>query len=338
MRNRTIYIFAALLTSALALSCTKITPTLDGEQRPVIGYNVVTSGEGQTPTKAASAFPTSESFISSAYAIASSQNWDDNSSSATKFFNTEAEEVKWQGTYWSTDNQYYWSAEKKLTFFSYAPSSLKDKGVSITREGVGASGWDALGEHKDIALLVADIAKDKTKNENYAGFNGVPTHFQNKLCKLTFRFAASDLVDAGTEVYLTEATMSGFYTKGDYAKGGTGAESWSNLSGQQTEYVLFRNDAGEKLSSTFIVKEMIMIPQSTSGISLSISYKTKTGELVTPKEPVILSMPDDFRSGKWGKGEHITYTMKIGAGRIPILFNGSAEIWKHKDGGTIEIK
>ena len=339
MRNRTIYIFAALLTSALALSCTKMTPTLDGEQRPVIGYNVVTSGGGQTQTKAASAFPTSESFISSAYAIASSENWDDNSSSPKPFFDTEAEEVKWQGTYWSTEKQYYWSADKKLTFFSYAPSSLKkDKGVSITREGVSASGWDALGEHKDIALLVADIAKDKTKNENYAGFNGVPTHFQNKLCKLTFRFAASDLVDAGTEVYLTEATMSGFYTKGDYAKGGTGAESWSNLSGQQTKYVLFKNYAGEKLSSTFIVKEMIMIPQSTSGISLTISYKTKTGELVETKVPVVLSLPNDFRSGKWGKGEHITYSMKIGAGRIPILFDGSAEIWNREDGGIIEIK
>ena len=339
MKTRILYISAALLTLALAGACTKITPTLDREQGSVIGYNVVTSGEGQAPTKAASAFPISESFISSAYAIASSENWDDNSSSPKPFFDTEAEEVKWQGTYWSTEKQYYWSADKKLTFFSYAPSSLKkDKGVSITREGVSASGWDALGEHKDIALLVADIAKDKTKNENYAGFNGVPTHVQNKLCKLTFRFAASDLVDAGTEVYLTEATMSGFYTKGDYAKGGTGAESWSNLSGQQTKYVLFKNYAGEKLSSTFIVKEMIMIPQSTSGISLTISYKTKTGELVTPKEPVILSMPDDFRSGKWGKGEHITYTMKIGAGRIPILFNGSAEIWKPEDGGTIEIK
>lgn len=338
MKTRILYISAALLTLALAGACTKITPTLDGEQRPVIGYNVVTSGEGQTPTKAASAFPTSESFISSAYAIASSQNWDDNSSSATKFFNTEAEEVKWQGTYWSTEKQYYWSADKKLTFFSYAPSSLKDKGVSITREGVSASGWDALGEHKDIALLVADIAKDKTKNENYAGFNGVPTHFQNKLCKLTFRFAASDLVDAGTEVYLTKATMSGFYTKGDYAKGGTGAESWSNLDSQQTDYVLFENAEGEKLSSTFIVKEMIMIPQSTSGISLTISYKTKTGELVDTKVPVVLSLPDDFRSGKWGKGEHITYTMKIGAGRIPILFDGSAEIWNREDGGIIEIK
>lgn len=336
MRNRTIYIFAALLTSALALSCTKITPTLDGEQRPVIGYNVVTSGEGQTQTKAASAFPTSESFISSAYAIASSQNWDDNSSNAKPFFDTE--EVKWQGTYWSTEKQYYWSADKKLTFFSYAPSSLKDKGVSITREGVSASGWDALGEHKDRLLLVADIAKDKTKNENYAGFNGVPTHFQNKLCKLTFRFAASDLVDAGTEVYLTKATMSGFYTKGDYAKGGTGAESWSNLAGLQTDYVLFKNAEGEKLSSTFIVKEMIMIPQSTSGISLTISYKTKTGELVDTKVPVVLSLPNDFRSGKWGKGEHITYSMKIGAGRIPILFDGSAEIWNREDGGTIEIK
>lgn len=332
-RNIIIYTSALMMLSLAA--CSKI--TLDSHRESgIIGYNVVTTTSVSAPTKAASAFPTTGSFISSAYALTSTQSWDNDAASAVPEFGPE--EVKWQATYWSTDTPHYWDAGKKLTFFSYAPASLKDKGVVIKKEGVDASGWDVLGDHKDIALLVADIAKDKTKNESYAGFNGVPTHFRNKLCKLTFRVAASDLVDEGTEVYLKKATLRGFYTKGDYAKGGTGAESWSNLNSQQNDYVLFENTEGEKLSSTFIVKEMIMIPQSTSGISLTISYKTKTGSLVDTKVPVVLSLPDDFRSGIWGMGQHITYSMKIGAGRIPILFDGSAEEWKAVDGGIIEIE
>ena len=190
MKTRILYISAALLTLALAGACTKITPTLDREQGSVIGYNVVTSGEGQAPTKAASAFPISESFISSAYAIASSENWDDNSSSPKPFFDTEAEEVKWQGTYWSTEKQYYWSADKKLTFFSYAPSSLKkDKGVSITREGVSASGWDALGEHKDIGVgsdLAADLRHQLVGHLAVIGTTGI-VHAGNDNGRLTPR-------------------------------------------------------------------------------------------------------------------------------------------------------
>ena len=333
-RNIIIYTAALILLSLAA--CSKI--TLDSHRESdIIGYNVVTTTGESAPTKAASAFPPTGSFISSAYALTSTQNWDNDAASAAPEFGPE--EVKWQNTYWSTDTPHYWPADKKLTFFSYAPASLQSLGLSISREGVKVDGWDVTdANYQDKAILVADIAKDKTKNESYAGFNGVPTHFRNKLCKLTFRFAASDLVDAGTEVYLTKATMSGFYTKGDYAKGGTGAESWSNLNSQQNDYVLFENTEGEKLSSTFIVKEMIMIPQSTSGISLTISYKTKTGSLVDTKVPVVLSLPDDFRSGIWGMGQHITYSMKIGAGRIPILFDGSAEDWKFDDGGIIEIK
>lgn len=334
MKRNIIIYTAALMLLSLA-SCSKI--TLDSHRESdIIGYNVVTTTGESAPTKAASAFPTTSSFISSAYVLTSTQNWDNDAASAALKFGPE--EVKWQNTYWSTDTPHYWPADEKLTFFSYAPASLKDKGVVIKEDGVSVSGWDVLGDHKDIALLVADIAKDKTKNESYAGLNGVPTHFRNKLCKLTFRVAASDLVDEGTEVYLKKATLRGFYTKGNYAKGGTGAESWGNLANQQT-YVLFESTGtdGEMLTSDFKGNDWIMIPQSTTGITLTIEYRTKIGTTVKD-ETVTLSINDDFRSGIWGMGQHITYSMKIGAGRIPILFDGSAEEWKAVDGGIIEIE
>ena len=231
-------------------------------------------------------------------------------------------------------------SNEKLTFFSYAPATLQDLGVSINKDGVAANGWDALGSHKDKTFLVADIAKDKTKNEAYAGYTGVPTHFRHKLCKLTFRVAASDLVKEGTEVYLLKATLNGFYSKADYTKGGTSSESWSGLSNQQTDYVLFESSGADdgKLTSDYKSKEWIMIPQSTSGITLTINYRTKYGS-TTNDDSATLSLADDFRSGAWGMGQHITYSLKIGAGRIPILFDGSSDAWDTTgEGGIIEIK
>ncbi len=336
MKRNIIIYTAALMLLSLA-SCSKI--TLDSHRESdIIGYNVVTTTGESAPTKAASAFPTTSSFISSAYVLTSTQNWDNDAASAAPEFGPE--EVKWQATYWSTDTPHYWDASKKLTFFSYAPASLQSLGLSISREGVKVDGWDVTdANYQDKAILVADIAKDKTKNESYAGLNGVPTHFRNKLCKLTFRVAASDLVDEGTEVYLKKATLRGFYTKGNYAKGGTGAESWGNRDNQQTDYVLFESTGtdGDILTADYKDEEKIMIPQSTTGITLTIEYRTKIGTTVKD-ETVTLSINDDFRSGIWGMGQHITYSMKIGAGRIPILFDGSAEEWKAVDGGIIEIE
>lgn len=316
-------------------SCSKLTLDRPGEA-DVIGYNVVTSN----PVKSTSAYGNDGTFMSSAYALKSSQSWDSDAASATLEFGPE--EVKWNGSYWSTDPKQYWPSDKKLTFFSYAPATLKDKdyGVSIGKEGVAANGWDALGSHKDKTFLVADIAKDKTKNEAYAGYTGVPTHFRHKLCKLTFRVAASDLVEKGTEVYLLKATLNGFYSKADYSKGGTSSESWSGLSNQQKDYVLFESSGADdgKLTSDYKSKEWIMIPQSTSGITLTINYRTKYGS-TTKDDSATLSLADDFRSGAWGMGQHITYSLKIGAGRIPILFDGSSDAWDTTgEGGIIEIK
>ena len=314
-------------------SCSKL--TLDGPgEADVIGYNVVTS----SPVKSTSAYNYG-TFMSSAYALSSSQSWDSDAASATWEFGPE--EVKWNGSYWSTDKKRYWPSDKKLTFFSYAPATLQNSGVNIESDGVAAKGWDALGsQHKDKTFLVADIAKDKTKNEAYAGYTGVPTHFRHKLCKLTFRVAASDLVKEGTEVYLLKATLKGFYSKADYTKGGTSSESWSGLSNQQTDYVLFESSGADdgKLTSDYKSKEWIMIPQSTSGITLTINYRTKYGNN-TKDHSATLSLADDFRSGAWGMGQHITYSLKIGAGRIPILFDGSSDAWDTTgEGGIIEIK
>lgn len=324
-------IYATVAVCFILASCSKTDADSSSLGRSLIGFNTVS-------TKAASAYPTGNPFITTSYKLASGKTWDANKADAgSPIINQEVVTYNSTYNYWKTATDYYWPTDgSTLTFFSYSPSTLKGR-ASVSTDGVGISSWNVEIDTGDI--LVADIAKDKTKNESYAGFNGVPTHFRNKLCKLTFRVAASDLVDEGTEVYLKKATLSGFYAKGDYAKGGTGAESWGNRDNQQTDYVLFESTGtdGDMLTSDFKAKDWKMIPQSTTGITLTIEYSTKIGTTVKD-ETVTLSINDDFRSGIWGMGQHITYSMKIGAGRIPILFDGSAEEWKAVDGGIIEIE
>ena len=162
-------LFQACLIASLLAGCTKVVPDDSFEQKSRIGFNTAM-------TKAAVGYPTGSKFISTAYTIASTGSWDNASDRANADVRINEEEVSYNNTekYWSTTTRYYWD-NYKYTFFSYSPSSLKDK-VDVSTDGVAISNWDVEAD-ATTEILVADIAKDKTKNESFSGYSGVPTNF-----------------------------------------------------------------------------------------------------------------------------------------------------------------
>ena len=321
------------LALALLLSCTRI-EVQDWEPQSLVAYNVVSSTAAQT--KATTAFPTTSTFMSSAYQLNSGQSWDSNYASSTLKFGPE--EVKYMGTYWSTDDKHFWEDGKILTFFSYAPASLSSLGLTISKEGVSVNAWDVTDDSKkDKLILVADIAKDKVKNESFAGFTGVPTHFRHKLCKVSIRLAESTFSEAD-EIYVTKLSIGSYYAKADFKKGGTDAESWTNLQNPVSETVLYENATGQLLSDKFWVLDNVMIPQTLTAESyLKISYKSVKSGVIKKEDPVTLYFMKDFRSGIWAIGTHVTYTLKVGVGMFPIQFEASADAWTQEGTTGIEI-
>ena len=323
------------LALALLLSCTRI-EVQDWEPQSLVAYNVVSSTAAQT--KATTAFPTTSTFMSSAYQLNSGQSWDSNYASSTLKFGPE--EVKYMGTYWSTDDKHFWEDGKTLTFFSYAPASLSSLGLTISKEGVSVDDWDVTDESmKDKQILVADVAKDKVKNESFAGFTGVPTHFRHKLCKVSIRLAESTLSKAD-DIYVTKLSIGSYYTKADFKKGGTDAESWTNFQNSVGETVLYEAATGKPLSSdAFWVLDNVMIPQTLTADSyLTISYRSVKSGVTKDEGPVTLYFMRDFRSGIWAIGTHVTYTLKVGVGMFPIQFEASADAWIPSPGGTTGIE
>ena len=323
------------LALALLLSCTRI-EVQDWEPQSLVAYNVVSSTAAQT--KATTAFPTTSTFMSSAYQLNSGQSWDSNYASSTLKFGPE--EVKYMGTYWSTDDKHFWEDSKTLTFFSYAPASLSSLGLTISKEGVSVDNWDVTDDSKkDKLILVADVAKDKVKNESFAGFTGVPTHFRHKLSKVSIRLAKSTFSEADEKIYVTKLSIGSYYAKADFKKGGTDAESWTNLRNPVSETVLYKAATGKLLSDEFWVLDNVMIPQTLTADSyLTISYKSVKSGVTNNEGPVTLYFMRDFRSGIWAIGTHVTYTLKIGAGMFPIQFEASADAWIPSPGGTTGIE
>lgn len=323
------------LALALLLSCTRI-EVQDWEPQSLVAYNVVSSTAAQT--KVTTAFPTTSTFMSSAYQLNSGQSWDSNYASSTLKFGPE--EVKYMGTYWSTDKKHFWEDSKTLTFFSYAPASLSSLGLTISNEGVSVNAWDVTDDSKkDTPILVADVAKDKVKNESFAGFTGVPTHFRHKLSKVSIRLAKSTFSEADEKIYVTKLSIGSYYAKADFKKGGTDAESWTNLRNKVTETVLYENATGKLLSDEFWVLDNVMIPQTLTADSyLTISYKSVKSGGTYDEDTVTLYFMRDFRSGIWAIGTHVTYTLKVGAGMFPIQFEASADAWIPSPGGTTGIE
>ena len=323
------------LALALLLSCTRI-EVQDWEPQSLVAYNVVSSTAAQT--KATTAFPTTSTFMSSAYQLNSGQSWDSDYASSTLKFGPE--EVKYMGTYWSTDDKHFWEDRKTLTFFSYAPASLSSLGLTISKEGVSVDDWDVTdASKKDKLILVADVAKDKVKNESFAGFTGVPTHFRHKLSKVSIRLAESTFSKAD-DIYVTELSIGSYYAKADFKKGGTDAESWTNFQNSVSETVLYEAATGKLLSrDAFWVLDNVMIPQTLTADSyLTISYKSVKSGVTKDEGPVTLYFMRDFRSGIWAIGTHVTYTLKVGAGMFPIQFEASADAWIPSPGGTTGIE
>ena len=70
------------MLTALSAGCAKIEQSMDEASNHLIGYEVV---ENQPVTKAV--FPTDQTFMSTAYELASGRTWDANSAQATPYFN-----------------------------------------------------------------------------------------------------------------------------------------------------------------------------------------------------------------------------------------------------------
>ena len=342
MRSKIHILISRLLQTCLIASllagCTKVVPDDSFEQKSRIGFSTAM-------TKAAVGYPKESKFISTAYTIASTASWDNASDRAVAAVLIDEEEVSYNNTenYWSTTKARYWDANYKYTFFSYSPSSLKGK-VGVSTDGVKISNWDV--ETDATEILVADIAKDKTKNESFSGYSGVPTNFRQKLSKLSFKMGISQYAESGTNVTLLGIKIVDICTQGNYSKGGYTDDSWTVVEGsRKTGTSVFTVFSGSKELSTetyFNPDSKLIIPQSLlqSGSyhpTLIVEYKIQVGEGAFETKTAECHFDINLRQESWVMGMEYTYTIHIGVGQYPIEFDGSVDAWNVVNNGEVNI-
>lgn len=330
------------LVASLLAGCTKVVPDDSFEQKSRIGFNTAM-------TKAAVGYPIGSRFISTAYSIASAGSWDDAASrtSATKIIDEEEVSYIEAERYWSTLTAHYWDANRKYTFFSYSPSSLKGK-VGVSTDGVKISNWDVEADATEI--LVADIAKDKTKNESFSGYSGVPTNFRQKLSKLSFNMGISRDAEKGTKVTLLGIKIVDICTRGNYSKGGYTDDAWTvvetSIKTGTSAFTVFPSIQGQvqalSTDDYYVPDSKLIIPQSLlqSGSyhpTLIVDYQIQVGEGAVETKTAECYFDINLRQESWEKGMEYTYTIHIGVGQYPIEFDGSVADWNVVNNGEVNI-
>lgn len=185
-----------LLSAVAALAaCSKneVVPAVSGENVE-ISYKVAPRTKADPQT-----FDTHNVFASWAYYLPNGKNWSANQTEAKIYIGKEGEDgatISYGNNVWKDQkNSYYWPKEGNLTFFAYSlnSKSLTDPSGTDTHftclnhdSQYGIFGPLNLDTHPNTDFLVADIASDKTANENVYDFNGVPTLFKHKLSRVKF--------------------------------------------------------------------------------------------------------------------------------------------------------
>ena len=278
--KKLILLFSAVAALA-ACSKNEVVPAVSGENVE-ISYKVAPRTKAEADPKT---FNTDNVFASWAYYLPSGK-WDENRTNAKIYIGKEGEEgatISYGNNVWKDqDNSYYWPKEGNLTFFAYSlnSKSLTNKFGNDTHftclnheSQYGIFGSLNLDIHPNTDFLVADIASDKTANENVYDFNGVPTLFKHKLSRV--KFAVKKKSDyPGATITLNSITFK-------------------NLVNVMT-YSQFWKDANNDIIQDYI---------ATEGASRSNQEYTKTDFEVSstafvpvPNEVRYIYIPQDFKN------------------------------------------
>lgn len=227
--KKLIVLFSAVAALA-ACSKNEVVPAASGENVE-ISYKVAPRTKADPQTQE---FGKTNVFASWAYYLPSGKNWDANRTEAKEYISNS--EISFNDGVWKDKKiSYYWPNGGSLTFFAY---SLNRNNLELKHEETGhtypiechnadnAYGINAtidLKENKNLDLLVAEIAKDRTQNEKHYSLNGVPTLFKHKFSRIQFAVKKKEEYTGATitlnSIIFNNVAYTGHYCQFNKEKG-----------------------------------------------------------------------------------------------------------------------
>lgn len=327
-----LFYFAAAAVALAACAKNEVVPVNSGENQEIT-FNVAPKTKADLQT-----FDTRNVFASWAYYLPKDKNWNADWKEAVEYIGTKhaGSTISFKDNVWKDQTtSYYWPKKGFLTFFAYSLNSNKlsetegecffycekeaGNAVGSTKDQYGITGFLNLDAHPNTDFLVADIADDKTDNEEKYNFTGVPTLFRHRLSRV--QFAVKKNADyANTKITLNSITfnhLSCGMTYTQFLKDSEGHFSESIIPTTEYKSQEYTNIDYEVASLDFVTIPVanevryIYIPQNfknvnttaTINVTYTVTYKTGISETYTRT----INVNEIFDS--WEMGKKYTFNL-----------------------------
>lgn len=335
----------------IAAACVALASCVKNEVAPVIeekspiSFQAVQGLEG---ARATTDLATDQSFMATAMLHQNGENWEADKADAKPFFKDQL--VSYDGSEWTTADEYYWPDQGSLTFFAYYPSDIKIAAGTDYLHGtleesntkyVFANYNDDTNFNKDF--MVAQIVE----NVNYGETSyKVAVAFHHKMTKVTLNVKLQE-AQANRTITLKKVEFSHLKNQATFTKNTNDiltSESWTGHAGDES-YVV--RDANLLLTEDFqsVIpeeKKHIFIPQDLAdNAAMQITYEVKTniGGVESIETVVVNNTFDTIHTSDcvWGKNQHVTYNVTIAKANKIIWAQPTIEDWDttHVDNITI---
>lgn len=344
------YFFILAAAAALA-ACAKneVTPVLSNENTE-IAYNVAPKTKAGL-TENQENFGQRNVFASWAFYLPKGKTWADNYDADDTNGKTKPQpyivnsEISHQddNTWKETGKSYYWPKDGgSLTFLAY---SLNKRDLNLAGEhsaftcdnAGGVQGHIELMDNKNTDFLVADIAADKTANENVYVVNGVPTLFKHKLSRVACTVKkAADYQNKKFE--LKEINFLDVVTYGSYAQLPT-----EKFTAGTVKHAQLYTNAVQEITTTAapVATEDVVIymPQTFEDATAQIQVKytvTTTVGTGTVVENCVkeISIKDKF--AEWAMGKKYTFNITFALNEI--TWDPAVEKWEDATAADVTIQ
>ena len=344
------YFFILAAAAALA-ACAKneVTPVGSNENTE-IAYNVAPKTKALDPDKQEN-FAEGNVFASWAYYLPKGKTWADNYDANATNGKTKPQpyivksEISHQddNTWKETDKSYYWPKDGgSLTFLAYSLNkgdlnlAGTDSHFNCTNTH-GINGAIDLAANKNTDFLVADIAADKTANENQYVFNGVPTLFKHKLSRVACTVKkAADYADKKFE--LEEINFLNVATYGSYGQLPTEKFTAGTATNDQV-YTKAVQEITTTAAAVAAEDVVIYMPQTFADATAKIQVKytvTTTVGTGTVVEKCVKEFSIKDKFAEWAMGKK--YTFNITFALDEITWDPAVEKWEDATAAGVTIQ
>lgn len=355
------------LMMAVAVACAESLagPGAESQVEKEIRYSLAPVKTVTRADATFSSFPADSAFGTTAYFLPKGRNWLGDHGEAVIYIGTEKVSKKedvWKA--WGSGKVYYWPRAGSLSFFSWAPYNLRDRGLTVDKEnGLQIKGWSVRNEpgyggntdygksapeDGSVDILLARTSDVSGSSNTDATGNGVKILFSHALCKVRFEISLDNPdPDENKKWVVEKVELKDICTKGDYSGG-----QWGNQSeprGYIPGNISDETPIGPLKAGEFkeIFPWTMMIPQPVSSSSeRNPRIEVTCWDGVSMKEDKGKNVPDTYiRTGvlytnnsdllRWKEGSRITYRLYIPTGSSDdnfIEFDAAVDEWTEKSG------